>query len=133
MHVLMVPGYCGRDTGHFDHITDQAQRLGLPTLASAAPRMHHGARRKLADVVTAVRLKCRVDDLGRNALANGEGRLRGAADMLRIFAGHEDAVHRTTALAETLTFSLDELRYEKRSSRVAPQEDHREPDTRPAA
>ncbi|MEL7124737.1 MAG: error-prone DNA polymerase [Pseudomonadota bacterium] len=112
MHVLMVPGYCGRDTGHFDHITDQAQRLGLPTLASAAPRMHHGARRKLADVVTAVRLKCRVDDLGRNALANGEGRLRGAADMLRIFAGHEDAVHRTTALAETLTFSLDELRYE---------------------
>ena len=36
--------------------------------------MHHGARRKLADVVTAIRTGSRVDDLGRSALANGEGR-----------------------------------------------------------
>ncbi len=112
IHVLMVPYYDGRDTVRFDALADQARDLGLPTLASAAPRMHHGSRRKLADVVTAVRMKVRVDDLGRHALANGEGRLRGEADMLRIFEGHEEAVHRAGALAEQLTFSLDELRYE---------------------
>ncbi|MEL6450355.1 MAG: error-prone DNA polymerase [Pseudomonadota bacterium] len=112
MQVLMVPQYDGRDTARFDQIADQAQALGLTTLASAAPRMHHGSRRKLADVVTAVRLKCRVDALGRAALVNGEGRLRGHADMLRLFAGHEDAVHRTSTLAASLTFSLDQLRYE---------------------
>lgn len=89
MHVLLVPRYDGRDTARFDRITDQAHDLGLPTLASAAPRMHHGSRRKLADVVAAIRLKTRVDTLGRNALTNGEGRLRGADEMARIFAGHE--------------------------------------------
>ncbi|WP_299620213.1 error-prone DNA polymerase [uncultured Tateyamaria sp.] len=112
IHVLMVPKYDGRDTARFDRIADQARDLGLPTLASAAPCMHHGARRKLADVVTAIRTGTRVDDLGRAALANGEGRLRGAADMMALFAGHEAAVTRTAALAQSLTFSLDELRYE---------------------
>ncbi|MEL6809329.1 MAG: PHP domain-containing protein, partial [Pseudomonadota bacterium] len=112
IHVLMCPRYDGRDTLRFDRIADRARDLGLPTLASAAPRMHHGARRKLADVVTAVRLKTRVDALGRAALANGEGRLRSEADMRRIFAGHEGAVARTGVLAQSLTFSLDELRYE---------------------
>ena len=112
MHVLMTPRYDGRDTARFDRIADQARDLGLPTLASAAPRMHYGARRKLADVVTAVRLKTRVDQLGRNALANGEGRMRSEADMRHLFAGHEGAVDRTGQLARTLTFSLDQLRYE---------------------
>ena len=112
IHVLMVPHYDGRDTARFDEIADHACRLGLPTLASGAPRMHHGARRKLADVVTAVRLKTRVDHLGRNALAHGEGRLRSEEDMRRLFAGHEGAVERTAALAQSLAFSLDQLRYE---------------------
>ena len=112
MHVLMSPQYDGRDRVRFDRIADQARALGLPTLASGAPRMHHGSRRKLADVVTAVRLKTRVDLLGRNALANGEARLRSPADMGRIFAGHEDAVARAGTLAQSLGFSLDQLRYE---------------------
>ncbi|MEP2892294.1 error-prone DNA polymerase [Tateyamaria sp.] len=112
IHVLMVPQYDGNDRARFDSIAAQAQASGLPTLASGAPRMHHGMRRKLADVLSAVRLKSRVDALGRNALTNGEGRLRSTDDMLRIFAGHEGAVERTAALAKSLTFSLDELRYE---------------------
>ncbi|WP_223425868.1 error-prone DNA polymerase [Tateyamaria pelophila] len=112
VHVLMVPRYDGRDAARFDQIADQARDLGLPTLASAAPRMHHGARRKLADVVTAVRTGTRVDDLGRAALANGEGRLRSEAEMLHLFANHHAAVERAGALAQSLTFSLDQLRYE---------------------
>ncbi|MEO0633647.1 MAG: error-prone DNA polymerase [Pseudomonadota bacterium] len=112
MHVLLIPRYDGRDRARCDAITRQADALGLPTLASAAPRMHHGSRRRLADVVTAIREKTRVDALGRAALANGEGRLRSEAEMLRLFAGHEDAVHRAGALADSLNFSLGELRYE---------------------
>ncbi|WP_299550883.1 error-prone DNA polymerase [uncultured Tateyamaria sp.] len=112
IHVLMSPRYDGRDTVRFDRLADQARMLGLPTLASAAPRMHHGARRKLADVVSAIRLKCRVDALGRAALSNGEGRLRSEAEMLRLFVGHEEAVHRAGQLANSLIFSLDQLRYE---------------------
>ena len=112
MHLLLTPRYDGGDPARFDLLAEAAERLGLPTLASAAARMHHGRRRRLADVLTAIRLGKRVDDLGSAAQPNGEARLRSEAEMRRLFAGHEDAVQRAGALAETLTFSLDELRYE---------------------
>ncbi|NHQ74769.1 DNA polymerase III subunit alpha [Roseovarius gahaiensis] len=112
MHLLMAPRYDGQDSARFDRLADLAHGLGLPTLATACPRMHHGQRRKLADVLTAIRTGRRVDDLGRAALANAECRLRSEPEMLRLFAGHESAVHRAGALADRLTFSLDELRYE---------------------
>ncbi len=63
-------------------------------------------------MLTAIRLGCRVAELGRRALANAEARLRGEAEMLRLFAGHEDMVHRAGEIADDLRFSLDELRYE---------------------
>ncbi len=112
MHLMMSPHYDGADPARFTALTEVAAQLGLPTLASAAPRMHHGRRRRLADVLSAVRLGRRVDRLGRAALANGEQRLRSAAEMLHLFKGFEDAVHRTVDLAAALTFSLDELRYD---------------------
>ncbi|WIY26641.1 error-prone DNA polymerase [Parasedimentitalea psychrophila] len=112
MHLLMAPAYDGADGAWFAQITAWATDLGIPTLASAAPRMHHGARRRLADVLSAIRLHIKVEALGRSALANGEQRLRSEAEMRRIFAGHEGAVDRAGVLAGQLTFSLDELRYE---------------------
>ncbi|MCU9836424.1 error-prone DNA polymerase [Ruegeria sp. WL0004] len=112
MHLLLTPHYDGADATRLAALEAEARRLGLPTLASAAPRLHHGARRKLADVLTAIRLRRRVDQLGRDALANGEQRLRSGPEMLRLFRGHEGAVARAGALSQALTFSLDELRYE---------------------
>jgi error-prone DNA polymerase len=112
IHIGLCPQYDGRDPGRFATLTDDAHRLGLATVASAAPLMHHGSRRKLADVVTAIRLRRRVDDLGREALPNSEARLRSEAEMRHLFSGFEDAVDRTDELARTLKFSLDELRYE---------------------
>jgi len=112
MHMLMAPAYGGADRAWFAQITAWAAELGIATLASAAPRMHHGGRRRLADVLSAIRLRTKVEALGRSALANGEQRLRSEAEMRRIFAGYEDAVDRAGALADQLTFSLDELRYD---------------------
>ena len=112
MHMLLMPAYDGVDGDRFTQIAEQARALNIPTLASAAPRMHHGTRRKLGDVLSAIRLRCKVEDLGRAALANGEQRLRSETEMLRLFKEHEGAVARAGDLAQTLTFSLDELRYE---------------------
>jgi len=112
MHLLMAPRYDGGDRARFTAAARLADRLGLPTLASARPLMHHGARRRMADVLTAIRTGTRVDALGRAALANGEQRLRSEAEMRRLFRGHEDAIERAGALADRLAFSLDELRYE---------------------
>ncbi|GAA6199763.1 error-prone DNA polymerase [Aquicoccus sp. SU-CL01552] len=112
MHLLLSPRYDGRDGPRFDALARAASALDLPTLASATPLFHHGRRRRLADVLSAIRLRRRVEQLGHAALANGERRLRSEGEMRRLFAGHEGAVDRAHALSERLTFSLDELRYE---------------------
>ena len=111
-HLLMAPRYDGQDPERFDRLARLADDLSLPTIASASPLMHHGNRRKLADVLTAVRTSRKVDDLGRTALANAEQRLRSEDDLRRLFGPHASALDRASTLADALTFSLDELRYE---------------------
>jgi len=111
-HLLMAPAYDGHDRLRFERLTRLAGQLGVPTVASAAPVMHHGARRKLTDVLTCIRLGIRVEDLGTKAQANAEQRLRGEGEMRRIFEGFEDAVDRTTQIAARCRFDIGSLRYE---------------------
>lgn len=112
MHLALVPGYDGADAARFAAGAAMAMRLGLPLLATARPLMHDGTRRPLADVLAAIRLGVTVDALGRAALPNAEQRLRSDTEMRRLFRDHADAVDAAGALAATLTFSLDSLRYE---------------------
>ena len=111
-HLLMAPRYDGQDMARFARLQRLADRLGIPAVASGAPMMHHGARRKLADVLTAIRLGLRVDALGQAASPHAERRLRSGAEMCRVFRGYAAAVERAGALAESLRFSLDELRHD---------------------
>ena len=111
-HLLMAPSYDGQDTIRFEQIAKLGQSLNLPLIASARPIMHQARRRRLADVLTAIRTSKRVDQLGRAALANAEQRLRSEAEMQTLFHAYPEAVERTGILADCLQFSLDELRYE---------------------
>jgi DNA polymerase-3 subunit alpha/error-prone DNA polymerase len=111
-HLVASPRYDGLDPQRFDRAARLAGSLGLPLVASAEPIMHHGSRRRLVDVLTCIREGLRIDAIGRAALANAERRLRSEADMLRLFAGHAEAVHRAGEIAADCAFSLDELRYE---------------------
>jgi error-prone DNA polymerase len=110
--LILAPRYDGQDADRFLHLLELARKLRVPPVASALPFLHHGARRRLADVLTAIRLGVPVDRLGRRALPNNEGRLRSGAEMLRIFKGHEAAIARAGEIASRAAFSLDELRYE---------------------
>ncbi len=112
LHVLLAPEYDGQDTDRFAHVAARATVLGLPVVASAAPIMHHARRRRMADVLTAIRIGRRVDELGRDARANGEQRMRSGSEMVRLFAMYPQAVANAARLADGLSFSLDMLRYE---------------------
>ncbi|MEM9181507.1 MAG: error-prone DNA polymerase, partial [Pseudomonadota bacterium] len=110
--LALTPAYDGQDKARFQRLAQLAERLGIPPLATAMPMMHRASRRRLADVLTAIRVGCRVDDLGRQAQANAERRLRGPSDMRLLFADHPGALAQSLSVAERCRFSLDELRYE---------------------
>jgi DNA polymerase-3 subunit alpha/error-prone DNA polymerase len=118
--LLVAPHHDGRDAARLTALDALAQALGVPTVASAAPRMHIARRRRMADVLTAIRTSTPVDQLGRAALANAESRLRSGDDLVRCLGpAHAPAIAHAAAIAERCTFSLDELRYEYPSEAMA--------------
>jgi DNA-directed DNA polymerase III PolC len=112
LSLAAAPRYDGQDAARIADLAGTARDLGLPLVASAEPLMHHGARRRLLDVLTCIREGRVIDRIGRAAQLNAERRLRSEADMLRYFEGHAHAVHRAGAIAASCRFSLDQLRYE---------------------
>ncbi len=111
-HMVLSPKYDGYDQLRFDRLAALAGQLNIPTLASARPLMHHGRRRRLTDVLTCIRLGLRVEELGLNALPNGEQRLRSEVELARIFRDHRPAMVRTTQVMNRCFFEIDSLRYE---------------------
>ncbi|MFN7223924.1 MAG: PHP domain-containing protein, partial [Paracoccaceae bacterium] len=110
--LVLAPQYDGQDRVRMTRHAALAQKLRVPVVASALPMMHHAARRRLADTLTAIRLGLRIEDLGRRALPHGEQRLRGLAELRRLFPDHQGAIRHAAEVAERAAFSLDELRYE---------------------
>jgi error-prone DNA polymerase len=112
---LALPLFCAvahRFRGDDRRRLDALARLGVPLLAAGGTRYHAPERRRLADVLTAIRLRRTVDALGFAAEANAEAHLKPPAEMRRLFQGHEDAVANTLRVVEACRFSLDTLRYE---------------------
>ena len=112
VYVVLTPEYDGIDPKRFEHIMKLSQIIRCDLIASAHPIMHHSKRRKLADVLTAIRLGKSIDQLGKDALPNAEKRLRSYTEILQIFSLYPEAVNNTVRILDELQFSLDELRYE---------------------
>jgi len=91
---------------------DRLATMGVPLLAAGGARFHVPQRRRLADVLTAIRLRTTVDELGLAAEVNAEAHLKPVDEMLRLFRGHEDAVHNTMEIVRTCRFSLADLEYQ---------------------
>jgi error-prone DNA polymerase len=111
-YALLLPRYDGLDQERWQRGAAAAREAGLPLLAGGDVLLHRGGRKKLADVMTCIREKVRIDQLGRRALLNAERRLKTPFEMRRLFRGFGDACENTLAVTEACTFSLSELRYE---------------------
>ena len=107
-----APAYNGSDQAWFDACAAFAYRLAAPMVALGDVLMHHGRRRQLADVLTCLREHITIDAIGSRALPNAERRLKGAADMVRLYRRHPAAIRRACEIAMRCTFSLAELSYE---------------------
>jgi error-prone DNA polymerase len=98
------------DVAHLASLQAIGDAAGLPLVAAGDVHMHLRRRRKLADVLTAVRLKTPLAQCGRALAPNAERTLRPLYRLARIYP--TELLLQTQAVAERCTFSLDELRYE---------------------
>ena len=84
--------------------------LSLPLVASGDVHMHCRKRRALQDTVTAIREGVTLDRAGFMLYPNGERYLRPLKILENLYS--PDLLQETLAIAGSMDFSLDELRYE---------------------
>jgi len=110
-----LAGHClyrGDDARRLGRLAEMARSCGTPLVATNDVHYHAPERRPLQDVLTCIREHCTIDEAGRRLLANAERHLKPPAEMVRLFAGHPDAIARTLEIVERCRFDLGELRYE---------------------
>ncbi|MCH9005799.1 MAG: error-prone DNA polymerase [Proteobacteria bacterium] len=100
----------GRQREQLDRLREEGRRLKLPLVATGDVHMHIRLRRILQDAVTAIRIGATVDKAGFALYANGERHLRSLAVLERMYP--PDLLAESVRIADSIHFSLDELRYE---------------------
>ncbi|MDQ0330392.1 MULTISPECIES: error-prone DNA polymerase [Phyllobacteriaceae] len=106
-----APKYQGDDLFRIEQAQGLAQAAGLPFMATNDILYHCAERRPLQDVVTAIRLNVPVAEAGMELAANAERHMKPTQEMARLFRRHPQALTETLRFAETLSFSLQELRH----------------------
>jgi error-prone DNA polymerase len=87
-----------------------ARAYGLRPLATGDVLYHHPDRRRLHDVMTAIRHGCTIDALGHRRERSADRHLQPPDMMAQRFAHHPDALAAAEAIVERCTFSLRQLR-----------------------
>jgi error-prone DNA polymerase len=111
LYLAAAPMHRGDDRARLARLAKIAARTGAPMVATGAVLYHHFERRELQDVLACIREGTTIDKAGFRLQANAERHLKPAAEMARLFGGHEAALARTLEITAACTFSLDELSY----------------------
>lgn len=102
------------DAQRLHSLDAQAQQYGLIPLATGDVLYDVPQRRMLQDVVTAIRHRCTIDELGHARERSADRHLKGPAEMARRFKHHPRALAAAQAIVERCTFSLRELKEQYR-------------------
>ena len=103
--------HCGpNDRAKLGFLKELSQKTGLRLVATGDVHMHVRSRRRLQDVLTAVRLGKPVAKCAHALFPNAERSLRLRMRLAQLYPA--ELLAETLAIAERCRFSLDELRYE---------------------
>ena len=106
------------DAVRIDALAMQAGAAGVRAVVTGDILYHAPEARLLQDVVTAVREKCTVDELGYRREVNADRALKSPAEMVRRFLAYPDALRASVDIARACTFDLGELAYQYPHERV---------------
>ncbi len=100
------------DAVRIDALARQAAAAGVRAVVTGDILYHAPEARLMQDVVTAVREKCTVDELGYRREVNADRALKSPAEMVRRFKAYPDALRASVDIARACTFDLGELAYQ---------------------
>jgi len=100
----------GLERLRLERLQHLSQVLNLPLVASGDVHMHSRERRALQDTLTAIREGVTLDRAGFALYPNGERYLRSQETISRIYP--RELLQESLRIADSIQFSLDELRYE---------------------
>jgi error-prone DNA polymerase len=100
----------GNDRRRFEALRELATVSGLPLVAAGDVHMHLRSRRRLQDLLTAIRIGRPIAECGRTLHPNAERHLRSRMRLAQIYP--DALLAEAVAIARRCHFSLDELRYE---------------------
>jgi error-prone DNA polymerase len=110
--LVMYRHHDGFDDSRLAWVLDVSKRYALRVIASARPLVHDASRKKLCDVLHAIRLGTTLDRAGTRLAGNAEAYLRSEAEMLQLFPDYPQWVEAAGEISETLRFQLSELKYQ---------------------
>ena len=90
---------------------ERMKRFDIPSIAANEVLYHSPSRRRLQDVLTAIRHGVPVASCGRKLKPNAEFALKPPYAFARLFADDPAAIERTLEIAERCNFSLAEIHY----------------------
>ncbi|MCW4462150.1 error-prone DNA polymerase [Sphingomonas sp. BT-65] len=111
-HVCLTQHRRPGDAMRLHQLDIAARRFGLTPLATGDVLYATPGERMLQDVVTAIREKCTIDELGFRRERSADRHLKSPEDMARRFRDHPEALRASLAIAERCTFSLRELKHQ---------------------
>ena len=109
-----------QDSQELERLRALGTATGLPLVAAGDVHMHARGRKRLQDVLTAIRLRTGLSQAGRRLQPNAERYLRPVERLAKAYP--PDLLARTLEVAACCTFSLDEIRYEYPDELVPPGE-----------
>jgi error-prone DNA polymerase len=111
--------HCGpNDRAKLNGLQQLSTQSGLPLVAAGDVHMHVRSRKRLHDVLTAIRVGKPLAQCGQALLPNAEKSLRLRMRLAQLYPG--ELLKETLTIAERCHFSLDELRYEYPAELVPP-------------
>jgi error-prone DNA polymerase len=111
-HVAASWLYRGDDAARIERLSRLAKKHGCTILATNDVHYATPDRRPLQDVVTCIREKVTIAKAGYLLEPNAERHLKSPAEMMRLLERWPHAIAATREFADSLHFSLDELKYE---------------------
>src|SRR5687768_17580215 len=111
-HVAAAHLYRGDDLARIERLDRLAKAHGRTILATNDVHYHGAHKRPLQDVMSCIREKVTIATAGYLLNPNAERHLKSPAEMERLFARWPHAISATREMADSIGFSLDELKYE---------------------